>query len=275
MAETVKNQGNIIKDLLKEIKSKVTMKELNPILNSKANNSDVFQAIDNLCNSIENLPTNSQFNELNEEKVSKSDLIFYLKAKPSIEDIENLLDEKMNKREFNNKYEELNINFERLKKDVMERIEDLVSKKEIKGIESKEKEIINLLEKKADKENVFNALKLKSDKNEMNTILDNKLDKGDLANIIKLLEDKLNKEEFIKYKKMQESELNQKNNKLDDTYLSIVKEMNNTVQEMKKDLNMRFDIVNTDIEKMNEQLKSKYESIIIMINIINKKENGL
>ena len=251
------------------------MKELNPILNSKANNSDVFQAIDNLCNSIENLPTNSQFNELNEEKVSKSDLIFYLKAKPSIEDIENLLDEKMNKREFNNKYEELNINFERLKKDVMERIEDLVSKKEIKGIESKEKEIINLLEKKADKENVFNALKLKSDKNEMNTILDNKLDKGDLANIIKLLEDKLNKEEFIKYKKMQESELNQKNNKLDDTYLSIVKEMNNTVQEMKKDLNMRFDIVNTDIEKMNEQLKSKYESLNVMINIINKKENGL
>ena len=155
---------------------------------------------------------------------------------------------------------------------VMERIEDLASKKEIKGIESKEKEIINILEKKADKENVFNAMKLKSDKNEMNTILDNKLDKGDLANIIKLLEDKLNKEEFINYKKMQESELNQKNNKLDDTYLNIVKEMNNTVQEMKKDLNMRFDIVNTDIEKMNEQLKSKYESLNVMINNINKRK---
>ena len=248
------------------------MKELNPILNSKANNSDVFQAIDNLCNSIENLPTNSQFNELNEEKVSKSDLIYYLKAKPSIEDIENLLDEKMNKREFNNKYEEMNIKLEKVKKDVMERIEDLASKKEIKGIESKEKEIIGLLERKADKENVFNALKLKSDKNEMNTILDNKLDKGDLANIIKLLEDKLNKEEFIKYKKMQESDLNQKNNKLDDTYLNIVKEMNNTIQEMKKDLNIRFDIVNTDIEKMNEQLKSKYESVNVMINNINKRK---
>ena len=228
--------------------------------------------MDNLCNSIENLPTISQFNELNEEKVSKSDLIYYLKAKPSIEDIENLLDEKINKREFNNKYEELNQNFERLKKDVEEKIEDLATKKEIKVIENKEKEIINILDKKADKENVFNSLKLKSDKNEINTILDNKLDKGDLANIINLLEDKLNKEEFINYKKILDSELNQKNNKLDDTYLNIVKEINNNVQEMKKDLNTRFDIVNTDIEKMNEKLKSKYESIIGMINNINKRK---
>ena len=35
--------------------------------------------------------------------------------------------------------------------------------------------------------------------------------------------------------------MNQKNNNLDDTYLSIVKEINKRVQEMKKDINMRFE----------------------------------
>ena len=222
MAETVKNQGYIIKDLVKELRTKANMKDLNPLLNLKANNSDVFKAVDNICNSIENLPTISQFNNLNEDKVSKSELIYYLKAKPSIEEIETLLDEKINKKEFNNKYEELKQNFVKFKKDMMEKIDDLVTKKEIKEIENKEKEIMNILDKKADKENVFNSLKIKSDKNEINTILDNKLDKADLANILKLLEDKLNKEEFINYKKIQESEENLKNNKLDDTYLNII-----------------------------------------------------
>ena len=268
MVETVKNQGYIIKDLAKELKSKVNMKELNPLLNLKANNSDVFKAINNLCNSIGNLPTISQFSDLNEEKVSKSEIIYYLKAKPSFEDIENLLNEKINKSEFNNKYEELEQNLEKFKKEILEKIDVLVDKKEIKIIENKEKEIRNILDKKADKEYVFNSLKLKSDKDEINTILDNKLDKTDLANILKLIEDKLNKEEFINY----EIEINQKNNNLDDTYLNIVKEISKRVQEMKKDINMRFEIVNTDIEKLSENLKSKYDSISIMINNINKSK---
>ena len=252
LVETVKNQGYIIKDLAKELKSKVNMKELNPLLNLKADNSEVFKAINNLCTSIGNLPTISQFNDLNEEKVSKSEIIYYLKAKPSFEEIENLLEEKINKNEFNNKYEELNQNLEAFKKDILGKIDELVSKKEIKVIENKEKEIWNILDKKADNEFVFNSLKLKSDKNEINTILDNKLDKADLANILKLLEEKLNKEEFINYKKNQENELNEKNNNIDDTYLNIVKEISKRVQEMKKDINMRFEIINTDIEKLNE-----------------------
>ena len=83
MVETVKNQGYIIKDLTRQIKTKININDINPKLNLKANNADVFKAIENLCNSIENLPTISQFNEINQDKVSKSELIYYLKAKPS------------------------------------------------------------------------------------------------------------------------------------------------------------------------------------------------
>ena len=53
LSETVKNQGYIIKDLVKQLKSKVTLNDINPLLNLKANNEDVYHAIDNLCNSIE------------------------------------------------------------------------------------------------------------------------------------------------------------------------------------------------------------------------------
>ena len=272
MSETVKNQGYIIKDLVKELRTKANLKDINTKLDLKANNADVFQAIDNLCNSIENLPTTSRINDLSQEKVSKSEIIYYLKAKPSFEDMDTLLNEKIDKKTFINKYEEIIDNFKKLKKDIMEKIDEFATKEEIKKIEIKEKEIFNLLDKKAEKDNVFNSLKLKSDKNEMNTILGNKLDKADLANILKLLEEKMNKEEFINYKKNQETQINQKNNQLDESYLKIIKEINNSVQEMQKDINKRFDLINTDIEKMDENLKSKYESVNIMINNINKRK---
>ena len=254
------------------MRSKISLNDINKFLNLKANNSEVFQAIDNICNSIETLPNMSLINEINKDKISKNEIENYLKEKPSIEDIQNLLDDKIDKNEFNNKFEDLVQNIETFKKFMGEKIDELASKKELKKIENNQKDILNNLEKKADKEYVFNSLKIKSDKNEINTILDNKLDKADYANILKLIENKLNKDEFINYQKIKDNEIRQNNNKLDDTYLTIIKEMNNKIQEMKKNTNTRFDILNIDIEKINDKIKSKYESINILINEINSRK---
>ena len=254
------------------MRSKISLNDINKFLNLKANNSEVFQAIDNICNSIETLPNMSLINEINKDKISKNEIENYLKEKPSIEDIQNLLDDKIDKNEFNNKFEDLVQNIEKFKKFMGEKIDELASKKELKKIENNQKDILNNLEKKADKEYVFNSLKIKSDKNEINTILDNKLDKADYANILKLIENKLNKDEFINYQKIKDNEIRQNNNKLDDTYLTIIKEMNNKIQEMKKNINTRFDILNIDIEKINDKIKSKYESINILINEINSRK---
>jgi len=254
------------------LRSKISLNDINKFLNLKANNSEVFQAIDNICNSIETLPNMSLINEINKDKISKNEIENYLKEKPSIEDIQNLLDDKIDKNEFNNKFEDLVQNIETFKKFMGEKIDELASKKELKKIENNQKDILNNLEKKADKEYVFNSLKIKSDKNEINTILDNKLDKADYANILKLIENKLNKDEFINYQKIKDNEIKQNNNKLDDTYLTIIKEMNNKIQEMKKNINTRFDILNIDIEKINDKIKSKYESINILINEINSRK---
>ena len=254
------------------MRSKISLNDINKFLNLKANNSEVFQAIDNICNSIETLPNMSLINEINKDKISKNEIENYLKEKPSFEDIQNLLDDKIGKNEFNNKFEDLVQNIETFKKFMGEKIDELASKKELKKIENNQKDMLNNLEKKADKEYVFNSLKIKSDKNEINTILDNKLDKADYANILKLIENKLNKDEFINYQKIKDNEIRQNNNKLDDTYLTIIKEMNNKIQEMKKNINTRFDILNIDIEKINDKIKSKYESINILINEINSRK---
>ena len=254
------------------MRSKISLNDINKFLNLKANNSEVFQAIDNICNSIETLPNMSLINEINKDKISKNEIENYLKEKPSFEDIQNLLDDKIDKNEFNNKFEDLVQNIETFKKFMGEKIDELASKKELKKIENNQKDILNNLEKKADKEYVFNSLKIKSDKNEINTIFDNKLDKADYANILKLIENKLNKDEFINYQKIKDNEIKQNNNKLDDTYLTIIKEMNNKIQEMKKNINTRFDILNIDIEKINDKIKSKYESINILINEINSRK---
>ena len=275
LTETVKNQGNIIKDLTKKLRTKINISDIKSLLNLKANNSEVFQAFDNLINSIENLATISQFNELNNDKVSKSEIIYYLKAKPSLEDIENLLNEKIDKKEFNNKFESLSLDFEKFKNEVFQKIDDLATKKELKELDNREKnnikEVKNILDTKSEKENVFNSLKLKCDKNEMNTILDNKLDKSDLANILKLMENKLNKDDFNEFKKNQEKELNHNETKLDNNEINIIKKVNEIIQDIKKKINTRIDLINTDISKLTENMKSKYDSMNILINSMNKR----
>ena len=212
--------------------------------------------------------------------MSKNEAMNYLNEKVSYKDIENILKEKM-ERDVNSKFEELFQKFEILKKDIYDKIGNHISNEDFlnfqKKFEKKENddifEIKNMLDKKADKENVYNSLKFKSDKNEINTILDNKLDKSDLSLIIKALGEKLNKEEFLKYKENIyknniDNNLNYYN-KLD--IVNDIKEIVNDVQEIKKNINKRIDIINTDNERLLDNIKNKFESLNIAINNNNKK----
>ena len=63
------------------MRSKISLNDINKFLNLKANNSEVFQAIDNICNSIETLPNMSLINEINKDKISKNEIENYLKKK--------------------------------------------------------------------------------------------------------------------------------------------------------------------------------------------------
>ena len=246
-------------------------------MNLKANNSEVSEAFDNVYNSLENRPTISQ---MNNEKISKNDLIDYLKEKPSYKEVENMIKEKLDEKNFNIKFDEYLEKFEIFKKEINDKIEGCVMNKGLldaqKNLEKKENEdIINIkkiLEQKADKESVYSSLKLKSDKNEMNTVLGNKLDKGDLAIIIKAINEKLNKEEFYKFREMNGNKGNF-NNEYELNFVNDIKEINKDVQEMKNNMNKRIDIINCDIERLTDNIKNKFDYMNIAINNINKKTN--
>ena len=210
-----------------------------------------------------------------------------MNSKPSIEDIENMLQDKIDKRDFDNKFEELQQYFEIFKKDIYNKMENYVVNNDLinmeKNMENKlsmnMNEIKNILDKKAEKESVYNSLKLKSDKNEIDTILCNKLDKADLAMIIKALGEKLNKNDFLQFIKDLENNKNislklSNNNTLDYNNLNIIKEMNKDVQNMKKNINERIDIINCDIERMLEKVESRFNSFnSVMNNKINNMNN--
>jgi hypothetical protein len=242
------------------------------ILNSKVNNNEVFGSINNIFANIDNFATVQQIEELNNEKVSKNEMIYYLNEKPSIEDVENILKDKISQRELDNKFDELYHNLEIFKNDINNKMSDYALNRDLMNIKSKLEnlsnsnmaEVKNILDKKADKDNVYNSLKLKSDKNEINTILGNKLDKADLALILKGLSEKLNKEEFYLYKEKQDkinqnkidlenNVIDNRNKKLYENNINIikdVKDINNDIQEIKKNINKRIDIINNDIERL-------------------------
>ena len=290
LSDTIKNQSYIIKDINKQLKTKYSKNEINNLLNLKANNNEVSEAFNNVYNSIEDRATISQINELKNEKISKNELIYYLEEKPSHKDIENLLKDKIDKRELDEFFNK----FEIFKKEINDKIgnyalnEDLLGVK--KNIEKKENddilEIKNILEQKADKESVYSSLKLKSDKNEMNTILGNKLDKSDLAIIIKALNEKLNKEEFYKYKDLNEnnnSNLINKNIQNNTNYKNVNKKniqnnsnnnfSNNKYNTNTNSFNNTYDLNNlnfiSDIKEINKDVQEMQINLNKRIDLIN------
>ena len=261
------------------------------LLNSKINNNEAFGSINNIFANIDNFATLQHIEELNNDKVSKNEMIYYLNEKPSIEDVESILKEKINQKDLDNRFDELYQNLELFKNDINNKMSKYALNNDLIEIKRKLEntsnsnlaEIKNILDTKADKDNVYNSLKLKSDRNEINTILGNKLDKADLALILKGLSEKLSKEEFNIYKEKQDK-INQnkkdlennRNKKLYEDNMNIikdVKDINNDIQEIKKNINKRIDIINTDIERLLDNIKSKFETVNIAINNINKKKS--
>ena len=265
------------------------------LLNSKINNNEAFGSINNIFANIDNFATLQHIEQLNNDKVSKNEMIYYLNEKPSIEDVESILKEKINQKDLDNRFDELYQNLELFKNDINNKMSKYALNNDLIEIKRKLEntsnsnlaEIKNILDTKADKDNVYNSLKLKSDRNEINTILGNKLDKADLALILKGLSEKLSKEEFNIYKEKQDkinqnkkdlenNAIDNRNKKLYEDNMNIikdVKDINNDIQEIKKNINKRIDIINTDIERLLDNIKSKFETVNIAINNINKKKS--
>ena len=148
MTDTVHYQGMALKQMDKALREKFSFNEINPILNTKLDSSELNQILENVNIELEKRPTNEEIAQILNEKVDKKELAYYLESKPSTNDLYN----NRKKIEENRKDIEL----------IKDNIHNIIS-----GHSHQKNEIYKInkdLNKKCNLEEVAEALELKLDK---------------------------------------------------------------------------------------------------------------
>ena len=73
----------------KTLREKFSFNEINPILNSKLDYSELNNILENLNIELEKRPTNEEIAQILNEKADKKELAYYLESKPSTNDLYN------------------------------------------------------------------------------------------------------------------------------------------------------------------------------------------
>ena len=279
LTDTVKNQGIALRDLDKKLRTKPSREEIENSLNSKANNDDIFQAINNLSQELFNRPTNDEIYKALDEKINKNELFYYLNQKSNIEEVNSLINNKISNIENKNNYSDLSNKFDLFKNEILSRINNLennfVTKSNLINLQNEldnKANIIdmgNALETKVDKEQIFPFLQNKVDRNEIENIFNNK---NDLRQINEEINEKLDKNVFDQFMKEFNFEGNYKN-KVD---IKDLKLLNNELQEMKQQMGKKIEDIDNDLDKLIESVKEQFQSLNIVINNLenNKIDNN-
>ena len=115
LTDTVRNQGIALRQLEQKIRNKPSLDEINNSINIKANNGNIYQAIDNLSQELLNRPTHEEISRI-------------LSQKPNIGDITSLINDKMNNNNnmrFENNYNNLSYKFELFKNEILSKMNDI------------------------------------------------------------------------------------------------------------------------------------------------------
>ena len=230
----------------KALREKFSFNEINPILNTKLDSSELSQIIENINIELEKRPTNEEISQILKEKVDKKELLYYLESKPSTNDLYNQ----------RKKIDENQKNIEIIK----DNIHNIISGHSLQKNEMEK--IKQDLNKKSNLDDVAEALDLKLDNenftNEINNI------KNNVENIINIkLEDIEKKIEEIN------------SNKSD---ISDFKLISDAFQDMKLNLTQRIDDIDNDLDRLIENIKNQFQSTNKLIkdlenNKSDKKEN--
>ena len=230
-----------LKQMDKALREKFSFNEINPILNTKLDSSELNQILENVNIELEKRPTNEEIAQILNEKVDKKELAYYLESKPSTNDLYN----NRKKIEENRKDIEL----------IKDNIHNIIS-----GHSHQKNEIDKInkeLNKKCNLDDVAEALELKLDKeNYLNEI--NKVKNDIEKNIEKKLEEILKKIDEIN------------NNKSD---INDFKLINDAFQDMKLSLTQRVDDIDNDLDRLIENIKSQFQTTNKLINDLENKKN--
>ena len=289
LTDTVKNQGIAIRELEKNLRGKPSREEIENSLNFKANNEDIFQAINNLSQELFNRPTNEEIYKVLDEKMNKNELIYYLNQKPNMEDINLLLNDKINIRDKNN-YNDISHKFDLFKNDIINKMNNIdnnyVKKNDIINLQNEIDnkaniiDVENALETKEDKDKINLLLKNKLDKNDIDKFMENKLDKNDfIIEINKKMDEKLDKNNFEQF--LEEYNNNMNNYNLGDNIKNKVdikefKLLNDSYMDNKQKMLKKINDIDNDLDRFIESVKEQFQSLNIVINNLeqNKIDNN-
>ena len=90
LTDTVHYQGIALKQMDKALREKFSFNEINPILNTKLDTTELNQILENVNIELEKRPTNEEITPILNEKVDKKELEYYLESKPSTNDLYNI-----------------------------------------------------------------------------------------------------------------------------------------------------------------------------------------
>ena len=243
------------------IRQKFGINELNPLLNEKANNSEISNALNKINYELENRPTNDNINEILKDKVDKKEFMYYFNSKPTTNDFYN------NRK----KIEELQNNFETFQNNIYKIIGGSTQQKsEISNLKNIMKNKANLedvaeaLDLKADSENVYNSL------NEIKESLNNKVNINEIENISNELKNFVNREELEIFKEeINNNIVEMVKNKSD---INDFKLISDAFQDMKLNMTQKVDDIDNDLDRLIENIKAQFQSTNVLIsNIENKK----
>ena len=232
LINTVHYQGMAIKQMDKSLREKFSFNELNTLLNTKLDSSELAQILENVNIELEKRPTNEEIVQILNEKVDKKELVYCLESRPSTNDLYN------NRK----KIEENQKNIELIK----DNIHNIISSHSIQKNEIEK--IKNELNKKANLNDVAEALELKLDNDNFIEEINN-MKKNMENDIIKIQKEKMEDIE----KKIEE--INKNKNDVNDFKL-----MSDAFQEMKLNLTQRIDDIDNDLDRLIDNIKTQFQN---------------
>ena len=275
LTDTVRNQGIALRELEQKIRNKPSLDEINNSINIKANNGNIYQAIDNLSQELLNRPTHEEISRI-------------LSQKPNIGDVTSLINDKMNNNNnmrFENNYNNLSYKFELFKNEILSKMNDIdnncVKRNELINIKNEIDnkaniaDVENALDTKEDKDKIFSLLKNKIDINQIQNLFENKVDKNDILDINRKLDEKLSKNEFEQFLE------NYKNNDIEDNFRNKVdmkefKFLSDSYKDFERKITKKVDDIDNDLDRLIESVKEQFKSLNIVISNLdqNKIDNN-
>ena len=123
-------------------------------------------------------------------------MLFYLNSKANNDDISSILEDKVDIKQFTNEINILNTKLNDLQKDFNKKISNYALAKDISSFQLTLEQKVNLtditelLDAKADKDAMYQALQKKANKVETETLLNTKLDKNELVSLNAIINQK-------------------------------------------------------------------------------------